>query len=631
MLNLKINIIWVRLLVASAALLLSLHPAFANDVKLIASAKQVVGVGERFQITYEVNGNGHSFRSPDFGSLSVLSGPNTSTSSSIQIINGSMQQSYTMTYSFIVQANGEGEITVSPASVVVEGKKYTSNSLKIKVVKGSAPATNPSASTRSNSGNTRTGNSRNSGVLQNEDVYVRAFVSNTNPYLGEQVIVTYKLFTKVGISNLMMNKGSAFTGFWSKSLMGNKSQLKQSKQNINGEEYTVAVFARYAVFPQKTGVLTIDPAELECTAQVRVNTQRKRSNDPFEEFFNDPFFNHNVRNVETTLRTKPIKIKVKPLPQEGKPDNFSGAVGDFTFKSSIDKNKLNANDALTISFRVSGKGNLELLELPKPKFPSDFESYEPKISSNIKTRSSGISGSKKFEYLAIPRTPGDFVIPPVIFNFFNPTENKYYSYSSGEFKIHVDKGNKNSAGITYSSSAQEDIKFIGKDIRHIKSEPYDLEPANIFIFESNIFYILLALPVVLLVLIIILWKRQEKRRSNISLLKNRKANKVARTKLHQADKFRKAGDDKAFYDEIAQALWGYIADKFNIPQSGLSIETVKETLAGKGAGEQITNNFVNTLHNIEFARFAPGDSGGKMEIVYNEALNAITQAEKALK
>ena len=620
---------WVRGL-AVVLMLLAMQSVFADDVKLTASSKPVVSVGERFQITFEVNADGRNFTSPDFGSLTVLSGPNTSTSSSIQIINGRTDISYTKTYSFIVQANAEGEVTVSPASVIVDGKKYTSNSLKIKVVKGSAPATTPQSSGNRSSGTTSRSSS-GSGVLQKDDVYVKASVSNTNPYIGEQVIVTYTLYTRVPISNLMINKAPSFTGFWSKSLSDNNSQLKPRKQIINGQEYTVAEITRYALFPQKTGVLTVDPAELQCTAQIRISTPRKRSNDPFEDFFNDPFFNRNVRNVETTLRSKPIKIKVKPLPEKGKPENFSGAVGDFTFKSSIDRNKLKANEALTLSFTVIGKGNLELLDLPSPEFPSDFEVYDPKVTSNIKTRKSGISGSKKFEYLAIPRTPGDFVIKPVTFTFFNPSENKYYSYSSGEFKIHVEKGDKNASAVTYSSSAQEDIKFIGKDIRHIKSGPFDLEPANVFFFESNTFYILLALPVVLLILVIILWKRQEKRMSNVSLMKTRKANKVAKTRLHKAEKFRKEGKEKAFYDEIAQALWGYIADKFNIPQANLSIETVKETLTGKGADEKIVDNFVNTLNNIEFARFAPGEKSGKMDTVYKEALNAISQAEKGLK
>lgn len=625
MLKLNKNIGLPYLLTALFMLLAQFHLFADDEIKLTGSAKPVVEVGERFQVVYEVNGEGKNFVSPMFGNLQVLSGPNTSTSSSIQIINGNMQQSYSMTYTFIVSASKEGEVTVGPASVTVDGKKYTSNTIHIQVVK--ATSSHPST----NQGSTQGSAAGQDGVLQDDDLYIKAFVTNTEPYLGEQVIVTYRLYTRVPIANLSMKKASSFNGFWSKSLTDNNQQLQQSRQVINGKEYTVADIGRYAVFPQKTGKLTIEPAELECVAQVRTQQQRRRSNDPFEDFFNDPFFNRNVRNIETTLKSKPLVINVKPLPEQGKPADFNGAVGDFNFQSSLDKENLTTNDALTLTLTVNGKGNLELVNLPKPKFPTDFETYDPKVISNINTSSSGISGSKKFEYLAIPRTSGDFTIDPVTFSFFNPVEKKYHKYSTGEFKIHVEKGDQSSAGVTYSSSAQEDIRFIGKDIRHIKTGPSKLKPVGKYLFHSTLYYVLMGLPVILMLAFILYWKQQEKRKSNVSLMKTRKANKVARSRLQQADKYRKEKNDKAFYDEIAQALWGYISDKFNIKQSGLSIDTVKDTLTRKGADEQVVDSFVNTLNNIEFARFAPGDASGKMESVYNEALNVITKAEKTLK
>lgn len=599
--------------------------ALADDeIKLVGSSKAVVEVGERFRIVYEVNDEGRDFTSPMFGNLQVLSGPNTSSNSSIQIVNGKMQQNYSLTYTFIVVANKEGEVNIGPATVKVDGKKYNSNTIQIQVLKSSGGQSG-------NSRNQQNSNSSQDGVLQKDDLYIKAFASKTSPYLGEQIIITYKLYTRVPIANLSMQKASSFNGFWSKSLSDNNKQLQQSRQIIDGKEYTVAEISRYAIFPQKIGKLVIEPAELECVAQLRTQQKRSRSNDPFENFFNDPFFNRNVKNVETVLKSKPITINVKPLPEVGKPADFTGAVGEFTFKSSIDNDQLLTNDALTLTMNISGKGNLELVNVPEPKLPTDFETYEPKVSSDIKSSPSGISGSKKFEYLAIPRAPGDFIIEPIVFSFFNPNEKKYYSYSTGDFNIHVEKGDQTSSGITYSSSAQEDIKFIGQDIRHIKSAPFKLIKSGNYFFGSTSYYILLALPIFLLIIFIILWKQQEKRRSNVSVMKTRKANKVARTRLQKADKFKKEGNDKAFYDEIALGLWGYIADKFNIKQASLSIDSVRETLTVKGADEQVIDNFVNTLNNIEFARFAPGDASGKMESIYNEALTAITRAEKALK
>lgn len=591
-----------------------------DDVRFTGSSKQVVSVGERFTVVYEINGDGSNFIGPNFGALQVLSGPNTSTSSSVQYINGRMQQSYSKTFSYIVQAAGVGDVSVSPAKITLNGKVISSNTLNITVVK-QAPGQQGSQSQ----------GQKEDGTIQDDDVYIRASVSKTKPYLGEEVIVTYRIYTRVGVSSLQMKKASSFQGFWSKNLTDNNSKLKQSTEVINGEEYIVAEISKYAIFPQKTGKLTIDPAEMDIVAQLQVQQQRRRSNDPFEDFFNDPFFNRNVRNVELTLATKPVTLDVKPLPEAGKPLSFKGAVGDFSFKSEIDRETLKANDALTLKVSVTGKGNIELLEIPEPKFPSDFESYDPKVSNNVKTSTSGISGEKKVEYLAIPRAAGDFIIDPIEFSYFNPRDGKYHSFTSGIFNIKVEKGELNGSGITYSSSAKEDIKFIGKDIRHITSGPYDFSFTGVYLFGSTWYYVLLALPIFILILFILLWKKMEKQRANISGTKTRRANKVAKTRLLKADKFKKEGNDKAFFDEIAQALWGYIADKFSIKQASLSVETVKDALAKKGVEEVVIDNFINTLNNIEFARFAPGDASGKMENVYQEAMNAITQAEKALK
>lgn len=599
--------------------------SLANDqIIFTGSAKQVVKVGERFRVVYEINQDTDNFSAPDFGTLQVLSGPSTSTNSSIQYINGKMTQSYTLTYTYIVQAINEGDITIGPATAIVNRTTVKSNSIKIRVIKGNA-------SQQNNQSNSDSKNSAESGILQDDDVYIKATVSDLSPYLGEQVILTYKIYTKVPVSNLMIKKLSSFEGFWSKSLLEDNQQYRQSTEVINGEEYVVAIINQFAIFPQKTGKLIIEPTEMECTVQLRVQNKRKRGYDPFEDFFNDPFFNRNVKNINTIIKSKPITLNVMPLPQEGKPSDFSGAVGNFSLTSRIDRTKLVANDALTLTYTITGKGNLELINLPDVKFPVDFEKFDPKISSNIKTSSSGISGRKKFEYIAIPRVEGQYTIKPLSINYFDPESKKYKVSRSEAYSIDVEKGESISSGVTYSSSAQEDIQFIGKDIQHIKSTPIELSEKGRFLFLSDLFFILISIPVFLMIVVIIVVKRIEKRKSNVGLLKNRKANKVARSRLRLAEKYKKEGNDKAYYDEIAQALWGYIADKFGLKQSELSIDSVEQTLIKIGVDKQVSDSFVNTLNNIEFARFAPGDSGNKMEDIYNESANAIMLAEKALK
>ncbi len=632
----KLVIKYINKFSLSIALLLFTGIAFAGgEVSFTASTKNLVEVGERFQIYYTVNANGSGFRVSDFGTLSVLSGPNRSSSSSIQYINGKMSQSTELTFTYLVMATTEGTVNIPPATIRVDGRTYKSNALTIKVVKGAAGAAN----TQQNRGQQQTRNGSGSsanvsvsdGTVKNSDLYIKALVSNKHPYLGEQVIVTYRIYTKIPVSDMSVDKLSSFPGFWTKDLSDNNKKLQQSTKIINGEQYVVADIRKMALYPQKSGKLKIDPMELQCMTQVRTKAKRRRSYDPFEDFFDDPFFNRNVKNVKVTIKSNALTIDVKPLPQENKPASFNGAVGEFTFASKIDRTKLKSNEALTLTITISGRGNLELVEAPKVNFPTDFESYDPKVTSRIRTNGNGVNGYKKFEYLAIPRNPGDFVIPATTFSFFNPKDGKYYSYSSDEFKIHVDKGNGNSNGITYSNSAQEDIHYIGKDIHHIKTGVVQFRKMNHFLFASTLFYGLALLPLVLLLIVFLYKKQHQKRMGNLDLLRNKKATKVARGRLHKAEKLRKEGNDKAFFDEVAQALWGYIADKFSISQAELSMETVKQKLEQQQVDKEVSDTFINVLNDIEFARFAPGDTKGKMENIYNEAMGAILQAEKALK
>lgn len=599
----------------------------ANDIHFTASAPEEVSVGQQFQIIFQINANGKGFSAPDFKGLTVLSGPNTSSSSSFQFINGRMSQSQTLTFSYIVMAEKPGTIYIEPATINVKGQQYRSNKLQIDVVKGTPRNTNVGSNAYQKRSN-RTVSSNNNGTINPKDIFIKATVNNAHPYLGQQIVVTYKLYTRLPVSNLAIDKVSSFKGFWSQDLLSNNGTLQQSTTTIDGHQYVVATIRKLALIPQQTGKLTINPMQLQCVVQLRVRSNS--SGDPFDAFFNDSFFNQNVRNVDKTLTAKAITVDVKPLPETGKPACFAGAVGDFKFDTKIDKSKLTTNDALTYTITITGRGNIELIDAPTVNFPSDFETYAPKITNNTIKTDIGISGSKKFEYLAIPRNPGDFTIKPVTFCFFNPADKKYHILTSPSYSIHVTQGQGGNTTV-YTGNAQEDIRFLGKDIRHIESGPYHFVKANSYLFGSTLFYILLSLPILLLIIAFILRKTIEKRRANVSVLKNRKANKVARTRLLKAQKIKKTGNDKGFYDEIAQALWGYIADKFDLKKGNLSMDSVREKLEQRGVDEETITAFINTLNNIEYARFAPGNVRDKMENIYSEAMNAIMKAEKSLK
>lgn len=607
----------------------------AEEVQLTARGPHQVSVGQEFQIVFQVNANAKNFTPPDFHGLQILSGPNTSTSSSFQMINGRTSQSYNVSYSYIVMAQQPGAVHVGSASIRFKGKKYSSSPFQITVVKGSAKAqTSNQNSTPGNQSGSQGGrqpqNATSNGKLTKDDVFIKASINNTHPYLGQQVVVTYKIYTHVPVSNLAIDKVSSFQGLWSQDLLSNSSNILQTRKTIHGKQYVVAVIRKLALVPQQTGKLTIDPQQLQCTVQLRIQRKRSGGYDPFQDFFNNPFFNQNVRNINTTLKSNPVVLYVKPLPKKGQPADFSGAVGDFKLDASVDKPELSTNDALTYKVKITGTGNLELISPPKVNFPADFQTYSPKTIPNIIKTNQGISGSMEFDYIAIPQTAGDVTLKPITFSYFNPVEKKYYTLTSHPIKLKIKQG-KGTSGVTYSGNSQEAIKFLGKDIRHIQEGPYDFIKINDYLFGSTLFYIILGAILLLLLVAIVLWKMNEKRRSNLSLIKNRKANKVARIRLQKAQKLKKGGDDKAFYDEIAVALWGYIADKFDLKQSDLSMDSVKEKLEGKQVAEETIEGFISTLNSIEFARFAPGNTKDKMENIYSEAMDAIMQAEKSLK
>jgi hypothetical protein len=599
----------------------------AQDIEFTAATKNNVQVGEQFRAVYTVNKQVDRFEGPDFEGFNILSGPNQSTNQSYQFVNGKVSQSFQVSYTYYLQATKEGSFSIGPAKVISEGKTYQSNSLAINVSQSSSSST-PSQSPAP-SGNQRTAQSGQANPSKT-DIFIKASVDKSRPYQGEQVIITYKIYTIVPISQINISKISSFPGFWSKSLLNDNDPLKQSNETINGKEYVVADLRKIALFAQRSGEINIEPMELQCVAQVKVENSRSR--DPFfDSFFNDPFFNRNFQNVELKIESNPLTIDVKPLPNEGKSIDFSGAVGSFTMSSEIDKAELKANEPVTLKVTISGKGNLELIDALPVAFPPDFETYDPKITNNISKNSNGISGTRIFEYLVIPRNPGDFQIKPVEFSYFDPARQAYSALSTPRYNIKVNKGDNEPSGITYSGVSQKNIEFIGSDIRHIKTGHIQLQRVNSFFIASFSFILWLIIPALLCAGLIILWLKNKKQSGNIALVRNRKANKVARKNLKKAGEYLETKTAEAFFEEISRALWGYISNKFNIPLSDLSIESVNQRLSNKKISEESIHQFTAVLENCEFVRFAPGDKSEKMQGIYNEALEVISKIEQELK
>lgn len=600
---------------------------WAQEASIKVSAKKQVVVGEQFRVVFEINADGKKFSAPSFEGFAVVGGPFNSTSSSVQIVNGSMSRTVTNSYTYVLRAEKEGNFTIGSATCTVDREQIQSEPYTITVVAGDPNAT---ANTGGGSGQQHSGGQQNVNDPQvsGKDLFLKVTPSKKTVYVGEPLTLIYKLYTRVPVSQLSMSKVPSYGGFWTKEANDNGT-YKQSSEMVNGVEYTTAEIRKVVLIPQKSGRMSIEPMGVECMAQIQTQRSSRPSNDPFEAFFNDPFFSRSYTNVQKNIESSTLAIDVKPLPADGKPASFSGAVGNYNFSASIDRDALSANEAITMTLTVSGSGNIELLNFPVPVFPPDFEVYDPKITSSVDFSSQGLTGTKKAEYLIIPRRAGNFTIPPVEFSYFNPSKEAYTTLSSQPMNINVAKGSggEGGEGGLYTSD-QEGIRYLGSDIRHIRTDKSGLRPVGTQFFASVTYYLILAAMLVVFLIVWALVAKNRQFKQDTLRVRNKQATKVARGRLKNAYTYLKNNDQGHFYEEMSQALWGYISDKLGIERSVLSMDTVKAAMTGKGMAESLADEFVDTLNTCEFARFAPGDAASKMQELYDKGLEVIMKVEK---
>ncbi len=573
--------------------------------------KTTVKQNERFQVYFTFDGGDRSsmkgYRPPSFKNFSVLSGPNQS--SSMSIINGSV--SSTITYSYILVSPNIGEFTIGSASLKFKGKEYKTNSVRIKVVKN----TSKHKSVRHN-------NQSMSNEELKENVFIRAITNKRNVVKGEQVTVTYKLYTKLNISSPQISKLPQYKGFWAKELeTGNNIQF--GTEMYKGVRYRSAVLKKVALFPTKSGKLTVTPFELEIPVIVKHRAQR--SNDPFDSFFNDSFFGR-TETIQFLATSNKVTINVSPLPSSGKPESFAGAVGEFNFKATLDKNEVKANDAVTLKLVVSGKGNIELIDLPDVKLPPGFEKYDPKSSKSVRNRGT-VSGSKTEEYLIVPRVPGRKEIKPLKFSYYNPKLKKYIEQKSATFVINVSQGDKE---YTSSSSgfSKEDVKLLSKDIRFIQTSNFGLHKKERGGLIKSWFWGMLILPLFLMFIVIGVKKRQDKLSGNVQLVKSRKAEKKAKLRLKDAQKALDENNLAKYYEEISKGLFGYLEDKLLLQKSESSIEKVSSLLASNNVNAEIIKEVEDIIDKCEFSRFAPQTQTEEVATnLYNKTVKVIVEIE----
>ena len=562
-------------------IMISFNISFSQKIEVSVNKNPVL-VGESFAISFSFDekANNIDFNLSNNEFVQFLSGPNKSSSSSITIVNGKRESVLNTTFTYYFKAIKKGEFIIPSASINFKRDIIKSNELRIQIL----DATNKKA---------------NNSFSNN--LFVKAEISKKNVFVGEQLLVTYKLYNRYDLANTEMTKLPNLDSFWKKDL---ETSSRFKREVIEGVAYNVATLKKIVLTPQKDGTLLIDPIEIKCS--IRTNN---RSNDPFASFFNS----YSVQ--EEFISSKPVKIKVKSLPTPV-PKNFIGIVGSLKVESSVDKNTVEANDAINYKISFIGTGNLELLSEQKIDFPTDFEVYDPKVDDRV--FQGGLKRSiKTYEYLLIPRYEGKYEIPKTVFSYFDSKSEQFKEISSKAFKINVEKSEKFLQSSQTNSISKQLVSDNKKDIRHIK---YDFSQSKKI--SNKLFNII----VFVLVLILMLSKYFFNYIKNIYQKVNRD-NELSKIRIKKAEKHLKKNDLIKFYEEIEKSMLLFFSEKFNIEIGDFSKEKLEDLMKKKKYEAEIQNQILKIFNDIEIARYSPNSDYKKSNELLNECILVIKKIE----
>lgn len=604
-----------RLISTFTGLFIILAVAFADEISFVASAPNAVVVGQQFKLSYKVNrGNAKELHIPSIDGFTILMGPSRSSSSSYSNYNGQVTSTVSLTYTYILKAEKEGTFTLPAATTEVEGKQVKSNSVEIKVL----PQDKHQAGSQTSA---QSGGSGSSAEIGKNDLFMTAILNKTKIFEQEAVLLTYKVYSAVNLTSLN-GKMPTLKEFHIQEI-----DLPQQKEwqleHYNGRNYRALTWRQYLLFPQQSGEIEIPSVAFEGIVAQQVRT----SMDPFDMFFNG---GSQYVEVKKTLNTPALKLKVENLPS-GKPEGFSGGVGEFNIKSSLSASEVKANEAVTMRITISGVGNMKLLKTPEVNFPADFEVYDPKVDNNFSVKSNGLSGNKIIEYLVIPRHAGTFTIPSVKFSYFDVKQQQYKILETEPYTLTVAKGKGSDSQVATGYVSKEDLKLLGKDIRFIKNGDTSYFSKENTFFASTAYMLCYLIPLILCIAYIVIYRKKMTENANLTKMRTKKASKVAVKRLKVAKQMMVEKKSNEFYDEILKTLWGYVSDKLSIPVSKLSKDNIEARLTERGVEESLIKDFETVLSEAEFARYAPGNPGETMDKVYSMAMNVITKLEDSIK
>ena len=569
----------------------------AQEVSFDAKvSKKQLGINERLRVDFTMNTDGDNFEPPSFENFTVVGGPSQSINNSW--ING--VRSFSKSYSYFLAPKKRGEFTIGQATIEIDGKTYKTLPVKITVTAAIDKPKDPN----------------DPNYIASEKIHLVAEISNGNPYLNETITVVYKLYVaqNTGVRNWREIDSPRYNDFWSQNIDVKGIDIKQG--TYNGEDYRYVVLRKTVLYPQKTGKLTIEPLSLDITVEVPSNRR-----DVFGRSF--------MSTVNRTVASRNRVINVKPLPENGKPENFSGAVGSFDFKVTTNKESLKATEALELKVSVSGKGNLKLFRLPKPTLPSALEVYEPEHSEKVNTRTSGMQGTISDSYTVVPNFQGSYPIPKVSFSYFDLKTKQYKTLTSERLIIEVNEGpqsagsTNNTPGVLTENIIPANLNSFSSFKTSTKFQPIISEP----FFNSNLFWFLLLGPFLLIPFIMFVVKRRTTRALDVTGNKIRKTNRLARKYLSNAKK--SLGQKEQFYNALERALHNYLKSKLRLETSEFNKEKIEELLGNKNINSATLEGFISLLTSCELARYTPL-STVDMQNDYKKAAGVINDLDKQL-
>ncbi len=561
-------------------------------------SKNKLGVNERLRVDFEMNKDGDNFNPPSFENFMVVGGPNQSVSQSW--LNG--VRSFSKTYSYFLAPKRTGKFTIGQASIEIDGETYKTIPVTVEIT----PAVD------------RPNDPDNAVAVADDNIHLVAEISETNPYLNEAITVVYKLYVSpnTGVSNWQEIDNPKYNSFWSQNI--DMKGMKVENGTYKGQDYRYVVLRKTVLYPQKTGKLEIEPLSLNLTVEVPTNRR-------------DIFGGRLMTQVHKTVSAGSKTITVKPLPEQGKPADFTGAVGTFDFKVTTSKANLNATESLQATVEVSGNGNLKLFQLPKLTLPSSLEVYEPEHSENVRTDLNGMHGSISDDYTIVPQFKGKYPIKSISFSYFDLNTERYKTISSGDIVIDVLEGPTNAStsdnNFVSSGNGKQRVELSNNQFAFVKSNPNlsAIEPD--YFFKTNLFWASLLTPLLLIPLAIVIRRKKDEREADVYGNKIRKADRLAKRYLGEAKKA--LGKKEEFYVALEKAFHNYLKAKLHIETSEMSKDRIKTLLSQKGVDAATIAEFTSILNNCELARYTP-ITNVEMQKDYDRAAKTISVIDKEL-